>query len=746
MKILRSLLLFALFFEASVYAQQDTSLDGSGDEFALCPTSVVPAINPDLQPKGHVKVEADQAQIINKQLAEFTGNVSIHSDRAAIRAQKAKVSENGRVLKAAGDVSYQDADLNVTSDEISIDSIKQALTIDNSQYQLNGQPGHGAAEQIQLNRARGLILSDVSFTTCPLESPDWHIEASQISIEKGTAWGQARHTRFYVGNIPVLYLPYFAFPVSNQRQTGLLFPEISSSSRTGLDYEQPFYWNIAPNYDLTISPRFMTRRGVQLKNEFRYLTSQSYGQLNVEYLPDDKELSNHTDRWFYRYYHQGELDENWVVSADINGVSDDNYIIDLGSDFYNRADTHLYRTASLDYYSENLLMDFRVLDFVTLGESDDTYRALPEARLNYFNDLGNVFEFSLNSELAYFDNTAHNKPKAFRWHVAPTITLPYRQLWGEFSAEASVLNTYYRQENIENTELEEEVNRTLGQFRLFGALYFEREQKWFEQNTTMTLEPKLQYLYTSYEDQTMIGRYDTAPLLVDVDGLFRGQEFTGLDRISDNNQFTLGLTSRILDEADREQFVISVGQIFYLEDNKVLAAVKDQSRSALAAELDWQFGSRWFLHTDVQIATKTDKVERSSTSIEYRRDEKSLLQLTHRYIRQLSGEEIDQVGVLASWPITDTLHWVGRTYRDLSLDRSVETFFGLQYESCCWAVRLVGQRHLSNRVSVDGIRSADEYDSGISLQFIFKGMGSSKSSRSMLEEGMFGYRQPYSLN
>ncbi|MCW8109425.1 LPS assembly protein LptD [Alteromonas ponticola] len=746
MNILRPIILLTFLLKAPVFAQSNTSLDENSEEYTLCPVSTLPSEPLILQPQGHVKVESDYAQIVSKQLAEFTGNVSIYSDRAAIHAEQAKVSKNGRMLEASGDVTYQDMDLNVTSDAISIDSIKQSLQIENSQYQLNGQPGHGAAQQIQLNRGRGLILSDVSFTTCPLGSPDWHIEASEISIEKGTAWGQAKSTRFYVGGIPVLYLPYFAFPVSDQRQTGLLFPEISSSSRTGFDYEQPFYWNIAPNYDLTTSPRFMTRRGVQLKNEFRYLTSQSYGQLNVEYLADDNELTIPADRWFYRYYHQGELTENWILNADINGVSDDNYIIDLGSDFYTRADTHLYRTASLDYFSDNLLMDFRVLDFVTLGDSGDSYRALPEFRLNYMRELGPFFEFSFDSELAYFDSTAQERPEAFRWHVAPTLTLPYRQVWGELSAEATLLNTYYQQENIDNTDLEDEVNRTLGQFRMFGALYFERQQQWFDQDTTMTLEPKLQYLYTSYEDQTMIGRYDTAPLLIDVDGLFRGQEFTGLDRISDNNQFTVGLTSRILDGADREQFVISVGQIFYLDENKVLAAVKDKNRSALAAELDWQLGSRWFMHTDVQIATQTDKVERNSTSIEYRRDAKSVVQLTHRYIRQLSGEQIDQVGILASWPITDTLHWVGRTYRDLSLDRSVESFFGLQYESCCWAVRLVGQRHLSNRVTVDGSRTTGEFDSGISLQFIFKGMGSSKSSKSMLEEGMFGYRQPYSLN
>ncbi|MCW8090478.1 LPS-assembly protein LptD [Alteromonas sp. ASW11-130] len=746
MNIFRLHVLFAFFSSAPVFAQQDASIDRNEDKFALCPVYTVSPSELSLQPQGHVKVKSDQAQIVSKQLAEFKGDVSIYSDRATIRAEEAKVSENGRKLQATGNVRYLDTDLSVTSDAISVDSINHSLNIENSQYQLNGQPGHGAAQQIQLDRARGLILSDVSFTTCPLDSPDWHIEASEISIEKGTAWGQAKSTRFYVGDVPIFYLPYFAFPVSNQRQTGLLFPKISSSSMTGFDYEQPFYWNIAPNYDFTISPRIMTRRGIQLKNEYRYLTEMSYGQINLEYLPDDREFANNTDRWFYRFYHQGKLTGNWFINADINGVSDDNYIIDLGSDFYNRADTHLYRSASMDYFSENLIMDFRVLDFVTLGESEDSYRALPEFRLAYFSELGSLFEFSLNSELAYFDSTALDTPEALRWHLAPTLTLPYRKVWGEFSAEASLLNTYYQQKNIEQTDLAEEVTRTLGQFRLFGALYFEREQQWLDKSSTMTLEPKLQYLYTSYEDQTMIGRYDTTPLLVDVDGLFRGQEFTGLDRISDNNQFTLGLTSRILDESDREQFVISVGQIFYLEENKVLAAVKDQNRSALAAELDWKLGSRWYTHTDVQIATKTDKVDRSSTSIEYRKDEKSLIQLSHRYIRQLSGEKIDQIGMLISWPITETLHWVGRTYRDRSLERSVESYFGLQYESCCWAVRLVGQRHLSNRVTADGVRTTEEFDSGISLQFIFKGMGSSKSSRSMLEEGMFGYRQPYSLN
>ena len=172
---------------------------------------------------------------------------------------------------------------------------------------------------------------------------------------------------------------------------------------------------------------------------------------------------------------------------------------------------------------------------------------------------------------------------------------------------------------------------------------------------SMNLEPKVKYLYTSYEDQTAIGFYDSTPLLTDVEGLFRGQEFTGLDRISDNNQITLGATTRMLDKNNREQFVLSVGQIFYLEDNKVIAATKNQDRSAIAAEVDWRFNKNWFFHSDVQVTTDTDKVDLSSVGIEYRKDDSRFIQLSHRYVRALSGETIDQLGISASWPIAE--HW-----------------------------------------------------------------------------------------
>ena len=750
MKKTCAMLVSAILMPTVAFAQETTNsalnTASSAVPLELCSAEPIAFSSQSLMPKGHVKVEANRTEIVENKVALFSGNVDITSDSATISASQAQVNGNGKDLIAKGDVTYQDAQLKVESDSVSLRSEEERLEMKNTRYQLTGFVGQGAAQDILLDTDTGIVLKDVSFTTCPDGEEDWLLRASEISLEKGTVWGQAKHTRFYIADVPVFYLPYFAFPVSNERQTGLLFPELTSSSRTGVDYTQPFYWNIAPNYDMTISPRVMTRRGVQLNTEFRYLTDNSQGKAYVEYLPSDSDISGNPDRYFYRLEHQGVIAEDWLLNVDFNGLSDNNYLLDLGSDYYSRADTHLYRSIGLSYYSQNLSVNMQIKDFEVLGDTADSYRALPELKMRYNTSLGDYVEFDLESEIAHFDNNSSTAPTATRYHIAPTVSLPVRAAWGEFVAETTLFQTVYQQDNVEGTNLEESVDRTLGQARLYGALYFERETSFFSNDMSMTLEPKVQYLYTSYEDQTAIGFYDSTPLLTDVEGLFRGQEFTGLDRISDNNQITLGVTTRTLDKNNREQFVLSVGQIFYLEDNKVIAATKNQDRSALAAEVDWRLNDRWFLHTDVQVTTETDKVDLSSVGVEYRKDDSRFVQLNHRYVRDLSGETIDQIGLSASWPLSENWHWVGRTYRDLERDRSVETYTGIQYESCCWAIRLVAQRSLNNRYNEGGLQNTDDFDSGISLQFIFKGIGSSGARRNMLQDGMFGYRQPYSLN
>lgn len=725
--------IFALLSASSVAQEQ-----------CFAPVSPLSLKN-DLQP-GQIRVMAQKAQIQQDTVAEFNGNVEIDNQGTKIKANQAKIDRNTQELNAQGKVTYQDKQIQVKSELVKLNTVSNELLITDTEYQLSTISGRGHAETIALSQQSGIELNEVSFSTCQEGHEDWRIQASSISLSPDQLRGEVTHARFYLGQVPVLYLPYFSFPATDARQSGLLYPVISSSSSTGVSYEQPYYWNIAENMDATIAPRIMTDRGVQLKTEFRYLTENQNGQVDVEYLSNDRATGNKNDRYFYRIVHQGQFSDNWQINAEYNGLSDSNYIVDLGSDYFNRADTHLYQTLGLSYYDEQLDFNLQFRDFEILGEHANSYRALPEAKLNYESPLPLGLVFQIHSELAYFDNDSDLSPKATRLHLAPTLALPYQTNWGEFIAETSLLQTYYRQENIDDTALSEQVSRTLGQARLYGSLAFERTSDWWQKDSIQTLEPKIQYLYTSYKDQSDIGLYDTTRLFSDFEGLFRGQKFTGLDRISDKNQVTLGLSTRIIDNNNREQFALSVGQIFYLQDNRLTAATEQNDRSALAAEIDWQIGSKWYAHTEAQISSVTDKVERSSISLEYTSSKDRVAQINHRYVRELSGEEINQIGVTASWPLGNKWHWVGRWYHDVTNHRTVESYTGLQYESCCWAVRIVAQRHLSNRYDANGLQSTNEFDSGVAFQFILKGLGGESEGRDMLTEGLFGYRRPYLLN
>lgn len=706
---------------------------------------------PQIAPGNYI-IDSESALVVRDELAVFEGSVSITSSDSIITADSANILDNGNEIKASGDVQYTDELLQVNSESVEVNSTLRLLQMQETDYKITGINGRGGADLLSISQERGVTLEDVSFTTCPLGSEDWKIQASEISIKKDVPFGQAYNTRFYVGGVPVFYLPYFAFPITTERQTGFLFPQFGSSSTTGVEYEQPFYWNIAPNLDATISTRWMTNRGLQLKSEFRYLFSNHAGEVQLEYLPNDTDRSEEKKRYFYRYTHRGKISDSWSLSADISDISDDNYIIDLGSEYYNQADTHLYRQLGADYVSDDLDFSIFIRDFTTIGQVANNYRALPEAKLNYTTKLSEFVNFDVKSEAAYFENDDIDSPDALRFHVEPSISVPYQRAWGELLAQASILHTHYEQdlkgENsaLQSSPLDEKVTRTLGQGRLYGSLIFEKGQNVFGNEYLLTVEPKLQYLYTSFEDQSNIGLYDSTALLTNFSNLFRGQEFTGLDRINDNNQFTMGVSSRLIDENNQEILVASIGQIVYVDESELIDSRRSGDRSSIAAELDWRVNQYWFLHSDIQIGNQSNQVERSSFSTEYRISEDKLVQFNHRYIRELSDEKIDQVGVSISWPLAKNWHWVGRYYRDLERSRSIESFIGIEYESCCWALRLTARRNLATRFNNNGVRDLDEFDSGIALQFVFKGMGSKRRKVDMLSQGLFGYKQPFVLN
>lgn len=744
--------LIFISFSLKTYAYNQPKSESNAAEItpfdiAVCPTNDFNFVAPKIAP-GNIVVTSNTTLLSNDALALFEGGVNIENENSIIQADSAQIETIKQQISATGNVEYTDEFVKVKSESVEVSQEIKLLQMAQSQYQIKSVNGRGAADLLSISEEQGLLLEDVSFTTCPIESEDWKIQASKISISPDKPYGEAKHTRFYLGKVPIFYLPYFAFPITTERQSGFLFPEFGSSTSTGLEYEQPFYWNIAPNVDATLAPRLMTNRGLQLKTELRYLTKQHQGEVQLEYLPSDNDSSELDKRYFYRFVHQGRISDNWHMSANISGLSDDNYIIDLSSDYYGKSDAYLYRKLGLDYYSENLNASIYLRDFTTLGDVASHYRALPEIKINYESQTNNYLEYEIKSELAYFETRDSTLPNAFRMHIEPSLRLPYRRSWGELLAEVTIMHTRYQQDlkQSNNLSLRENVARTIPQGRLYGSLIFENQSAWQSKQYTLTLEPKVQYLYTDFKEQSNIGLYDTTPLLTTVKTLFRGQEFTGLDRINSNDQITLGVSSRLIDKDNFEQLVVSAGQIFYFDNARLIDNSRNDDRSALATEIDWQVNQNWFLHSDIQLGTRSNKVERSSLATEYRLSNNKIVKLNHRFIRELSGEKIDQIGITASWPLTKNWHWVGRHYRDLDNSRSIESYMGLEYESCCWAIRFTMKRNIATRFNNNGERNENEFDSGVSLEFVFKGMGSSSNKSNMLEEGLFGYRQPFVIN
>ncbi len=435
-------------------------------------------------------------------------------------------------------------------------------------------------------------------------------------------------------------------PVSEKRKTGFLFPSFSSSTTNGIEIATPFYWNIAPEYDLTFTPHYMSSRGLFTKTEFRYLLGDPgdrqtpTGQFNLEYLGSDNMLDGSPNRYMYHWEHSDALDENWRVLANYTDVSDNNYFNDLKSDVNRATDNQLSRVGEIAYFTDNWDFSARVQDIKVLGKEERPYQVMPQLNFNYRTPgVWEGLDFSFASEITNFRHKEDIYTTASRVHMEPSIRLPIHGPAGSLTSEVKLMQTNYWQHNIQQPELDDSVSRTLPQVRVHGQINFERYTEYFNQNYRQTLEPQFQYLYVGYEDQSNIGLYDTGELQQDYFGLFRDRRFSGLDRIADANQLTLGLTTRLFDERNLEQLKFSLGQIIYFDDSKVSLyeneLTEQPSTSVLAAELDARIYKDWFVSGAIQYDTRYSSNKKSEATLDYRPGPNKLLQFSYRYVPDL---------------------------------------------------------------------------------------------------------------
>lgn len=701
-----------------------------------------------------LKVTSDRIRMRQDQIAVIEGGIQMSHRATMMTAQYAEMNQQEQTLRATGGIEYFSTGLKVSSQDFSASLKNNTMSLGQADYRFLNQSGRGFAAQLQASDSN-ITLSDATFTTCPENDQSWALHAERLTINNEDGWGEAWHSVIRIADIPLLYLPYMTFPVNDKRKSGLLFPKVGSSQKRGVDIEAPYYLNLAENYDLTLTPRYMSKRGGQLKSEFRYLTTAHQGSLQVELMPEDSEKPDGFGaRYLSHLTHLSDFSERWRASIDFTDVSDDAYLNELGSDYSNQSDTQLYRQANLNYFGEAIQSEIRLQDFEILGHYNRSYAVLPQIELQSASpyELGAGFEFLWSGQYAHFKNEAAVIQNANRVHLEPTLRLPWITPAMELLAETSLLHTRYQQKS-DDRSIEEQVNRTIPKVRLNAKLNFERELTWDNTAASQTLEPQVQYLYMPYRDQSAIGIYDSARLQDDYYGLFRETRYSGLDRIADTNQVTLGVTTRFYDEQDTELFRFSLGQIIYLENTQNIDSARQelqQADSVVASELLWHWSKGWYLNTALQYDSSASRLVKSNVSVDYIANENSLVQLNHRYSREVSGYEIDQLGLLGTVPLNDKWKVIASYYQDLNRSQMIEGSFGLQYEDCCWALRLVGRRQINTNLeqAVNDPTLASSFDNGIALQFVLKGLGQSAGFgvTDLLSDGIFGYRRPYLLN
>ena len=672
-----------------------------------------------------------EAQLKDQPSASMTGGVLLRRGDKLAGADAANFDPKQRALHLVGHVRYEDPATQILSDtaEFSYDSGR--IVFAGAEFTLGSSNSRGSADKLLINQQGQLQLDQVSYTTCPPGSKDWELQADDIDLDTQRGVGTARDIKLRFKNVPILWAPYISFPIGDARKSGLLTPEIGSSNRSGTEIVVPYYWNIAPNYDATITPRLLTDRGVQVQTEFRYLTEINDGILTAEYLPDDDKLDR--ERHFLSVDHRTLFRNGWRNRIDFREVSDNQYFEDLGGSLSQASITQLNQSVSLDWHNETMsffgqAQNHQTLDDVILA-NEEPYQRLPQILFSgYWPDRFMGLAAGINSELVNFDRDVG--VTGWRFNVSPQLELPLGRP-GWFIKPAVALD--YTKYDLSNTLPGDETDpsRSLPIVSLDTGLILERAMASSKGSRRIqTIEPRILFVHIPHRDQDALPVFDTIMPDLNLVQLFRKNRFLGVDRIGETEQISVGITSRILDlSTGRELVTATIGQTRYLSDQQVTlpGGVPANSESSdyiaevrflLYQNLNFDFGHQWGGSNTTQ----------SEARLQYRPTNNKVLNLAYRFRRN----SIEQGDLSWSWPLSTKWNFVGRYNYSFRDQKVLEQFFGLEYESCCWGLRLFAREFISTR---DGTS-----DSSIGLQLVLKGMASvGTAADKLLERGILGY-------
>ena len=742
-----------------------------------------------------IEAESDQTQLSANGEAVFSGSVVIQQHDQILRSDRAKWNQKTNQGELSGQVSLTSPLLVLHGDSAQVDQAQGVAEFNNARYSLPANHMRGTASFIQSLDAGQINLKDATLTFCEPGNNDWDLATSKLTIDQNKQMGSAWHTRLRVAEVPVFYFPYYYFPIGDQRMTGFLDPSLSFTGKLqAKDIQLPFYWNIAPNYDATITPHYVRERGVALENQFRHKTRLlGDGELNYHVLNNDE--STDEKRWLINYKQEDTLAYGWQHRWVYNQVSDDDYINDLSPTDSTDRTTHLPRRGEILWDRNDWHFDVTAETFQTIDSSialdSRPYGRLPQFNLSYQPLVYNQLQFQQQIQATRFSrndqaqiNNTFNQLTGFqalngdRLLSDTSISYPIERAFGFLKPEIEYRTRSYTLRDADAVLLADpnapETKLTIAspRYSLDAGLYFDKEFNWFESEYTQTLEPRLFWVNSPLvEGQDMIPNFDSGELTVTHSSLFFGDRFTGGDRLADLNQLSVGLTSRFIREDGLEQLRVSVGQIFYNDDRRVqleplqgafIPKNDTYSRSGLILEAEWNPNERWSTTATVEWDEYKHFSRQQRFGIRYENQYNQMFSVARNTIRNYDDltdkvkTDTDQADTGFFWSLSDRWAFYARALIDLRdyekadpvlgtaaearpLSSMLESLTGLEYQTCCWRFQL-SYRETSDIQRNTSRPFSTEKDYGVLFSIQLKGFGNiGKSIDKLMDEDIQGY-------
>ncbi len=658
---------------------------------------------------GPTHVEAEVLHGEGDNYFEAEGKVVMRNLREQVEADWIHYNQAEDEVHARGHVALiRDGD-RIDGSELKLKLTDRLGDMKDVIYALHGKNGsvtQGKAKDVLFQGPDVYQLDKATYSTCPANAQAWVLKVDQLNLDYNTSLGSGRKVQVEYMNIPILYSPWLDFSLDDMRKSGFLSPTYGVTTNRGLELVTPWYWNIAPNMDATITPRLMSKRGTQLGGEFRYLESSYHGSASLEVLPNDQVTG--TTRYYGMLNHQQTFDAHWSGSMHVEKVSDSTYFTDLSSLVSQTSRVNLLQDGSVAYNGDWWQAAGHVQRYQTLQDPSNPvtppYERLPQLTLNAkrSNVANSGLDMDFSGEFVDFIQNSGSLVQGSRIYAHPSVSLPIDTPYSTFtprlgwylSRYALDKNSIYRPDSQGATPTGGFADSSLNipTFSVNTGLFFERGMDFAGKSYTQTLEPRAFYVYIPYRDQSRTPVFDSGTSDLSLDQIFQENQFVGVDRINDANQLTLTVTSRFLDhDSGAENLQVTLGQRYYFSGQLVTmpgVTARSGSNSDLLGQVSSRISNKLWLSSGIQFDTASSQITKADFATTWRDGPGRLFNADYRYTQ----DSVNQIDFSSEWPLAPRWHGLVRLNYSIRDARLVEGLAGFEYDAGCWSLRSVIQR------------------------------------------------------